>query len=88
MYVYLGTRTGSDVVPQDEYSLLNSKHVSLLLISLPVDTDNVEFIGLHGYMLVYSVASQQSFEMVTIIRDKILNHLVRINSPNRPTASY
>ncbi|RMZ89918.1 hypothetical protein DV736_g2841, partial [Chaetothyriales sp. CBS 134916] len=44
---------------QDEYSLLNSKH----------------FIGLHGYVLVYSVASRQSFEMVTIIRDKILNHL-------------
>jgi len=27
-------------------------------------------------MLVYSVASKQSFEMVRIIRDKILNHLV------------
>ena len=41
--------------------MLNSKH----------------FIGIHGYMLVYSVASRQSFEMVRIIRDKILNHLVR-----------
>lgn len=28
-------------------------------------------------MLVYSVASKQSFEMVKIIRDKVLNHLVR-----------
>ena len=28
-------------------------------------------------MLVYSVASDQSFEMVQVIRDKILNHLVR-----------
>jgi hypothetical protein len=28
-------------------------------------------------MLVYSVASVQSFEMVQVIRDKILNHLVR-----------
>ena len=46
---------------KDEYSLLNSKH----------------FIGIHGYMLVYSVASKQSFEMVRVIRDKILNHLVR-----------
>jgi len=46
---------------QDEYSILNSKH----------------FIGIHGYMLVYSVASTQSFEMVQVIRDKILNHLVR-----------
>jgi len=27
-------------------------------------------------MLVYSVASKQSFEMIRIIRDKILNHLV------------
>lgn len=27
-------------------------------------------------MLVYSVASQQSFEMVKIIRDKVLTHLV------------
>ena len=35
------------------------------------------FIGIHGYMIVYSVGSKQSFDMVTIIRDKILNHLVR-----------
>lgn len=42
--------------------MLNSKH----------------FIGIHGYMLVYSVASRNSFDMVTIIRDKILNHLVCI----------
>lgn len=45
---------------QDEYSILNSKH----------------FIGIHGYMIVYSVASRQSFDMVSVIRDKILNHLV------------
>ena len=36
------------------------------------------FIGIHGYMLVYSVGSKQSFEMRRIIRDKILNHLVRL----------
>jgi len=48
-----------DTAGQDEYSMLNSKH----------------FIGIHGYMLVYSVASRQSFEMISIIRDKILNHL-------------
>jgi hypothetical protein len=29
-------------------------------------------------MIVYSVASKQSFEMARIIRDKILNHLVSI----------
>lgn len=45
---------------QDEYSILNSKH----------------FIGIHGYIIVYSVTSRQSFEMVRTIRDKILNHLV------------
>lgn len=50
-----------DTAGQDEYSILNSKH----------------FIGIHGYMIVYSVGSKQSFEMVRIIRDKILNHLVR-----------
>ena len=49
----------TDLRIQDEYSILNSKH----------------FIGIHGYMLVYSVGSKQSFEMVRIIRDKILNHL-------------
>jgi len=46
--------------PKDEYTILNSKH----------------FIGIHGYMIVYSVGSKQSFEMVRIIRDKILNHMV------------
>jgi Ras family protein len=45
---------------QDEYSILQSKH----------------FIGIHGYMIVYSVGSRQSFEMVRTIRDKIMNHLV------------
>lgn len=45
---------------KDEYTILNSKH----------------FIGIHGYMIVYSVGSKQSFEMVRIIRDKILNHMV------------
>jgi len=48
-----------DTAGQDEYSILNSKH----------------FIGIHGYVLVYSVASMQSFEMVQVIYDKILNHL-------------
>ncbi|BFZ60779.1 GTP-binding protein [Saitoella coloradoensis] len=47
-----------DTAGQDEYSILNSKHS----------------IGIHGYVLVYSVASKSSFEMVKIIRDKILNH--------------
>ncbi|PGH16907.1 GTP-binding protein rhb1 [Polytolypa hystricis UAMH7299] len=48
-----------DTAGQDEYSILNSKH----------------FIGIHGYMIVYSVASRQSYEMIRVVRDKILNHL-------------
>ncbi|KAL6712773.1 GTP-binding protein [Lecanora helva] len=48
-----------DTAGQDEYSILNSKH----------------FIGIHGYMLVYSINSKQSFDMVRVLRDKILNHL-------------
>lgn len=45
---------------QDEYTILSSKQV----------------IGIHGYMLVYSVASIPSFEMVSVIREKILHQLV------------
>jgi hypothetical protein len=56
----LGCGKTADHSLQDEYSILNSKH----------------FIGIHGYMIVYSVANKQSFEMARIIRDKILNHLV------------
>ncbi|KAI6119367.1 P-loop containing nucleoside triphosphate hydrolase protein [Pisolithus croceorrhizus] len=41
----------------DEYSILNSKHV----------------IGVHGYVLVYSIASRRSFDMVKIIYDKIID---------------
>ena len=48
---------GLDTAGQDEFSILNSKHA----------------IGIHGYVLVYSIASRQSFEMVSILRDKILN---------------
>ncbi|KAJ3306616.1 GTP-binding protein [Kappamyces sp. JEL0829] len=46
-----------DTAGQDEFSILNSKHA----------------VGIHGYVLVYSIASRQSFEMVSILRDKILN---------------
>ncbi|ORY02325.1 ras-2 [Basidiobolus meristosporus CBS 931.73] len=47
-----------DTAGQDEYSILNSKHA----------------IGIHGYILVYSITSRSSFEMIKIIRDKILNY--------------
>ncbi|KAF8529174.1 small GTPase superfamily [Hysterangium stoloniferum] len=46
-----------DTAGQDEYSILNHKHA----------------IGVHGYVLVYSVASRASFEMVQIVYDKIIN---------------
>ncbi|GJJ07589.1 GTP-binding protein [Clathrus columnatus] len=46
-----------DTAGQDEYSILNHKHA----------------IGVHGYVLVYSVASRASFEMVRIVYDKIIN---------------
>ena len=49
-----------DTAGQDEYSILNSKHS----------------VGIHGYVLVYSVASKSSFDMCKIIRDKILDHTV------------
>jgi len=62
-----------DAMYQDEYSILNSKH----------------FIGIHGYLIVYSVASKQSFEMARIIRDKILNHLVSSSwSPLRHSKAH
>ncbi|TPX59797.1 hypothetical protein PhCBS80983_g02242 [Powellomyces hirtus] len=47
-----------DTAGQDEYSILNSKHA----------------LGIHGYMLVYSVASRASLEMCAVVRDKILNY--------------
>ncbi len=42
---------------QDEYTILNSKHA----------------IGIHGYVLVYSVASRKSFDMIQVVYDKITN---------------
>jgi Ras family protein len=44
--------------PQHEFSQLNWHHV----------------LGTHGFVLVYSIASAPSFDMVQIIYDKILNY--------------
>jgi Ras family protein len=44
-------------IPQDEYSLFNHKYA----------------VGIHGYILVYSIASRQSFEMIQTLHDKILD---------------
>ncbi|CAO3644667.1 unnamed protein product [Mucor hiemalis] len=46
-----------DTAGQDEYSILSSHHAS----------------SMNGYVLVYSISSRSSFDMVKIIRDKILN---------------
>lgn len=58
---YKGQEYSCDIVDtagQDEYSILNSKHA----------------IGIHGYVLVYSIASRASFEMIQTVYDKILNY--------------
>jgi len=47
-----------DTAGQDEYSMLSSRHA----------------IGIHGFILVYSVASRPSFEMIRAVHDKILNY--------------
>eukprot|EP01117_Protostelium_nocturnum_P017129 TRINITY_DN691_c0_g1_i1.p1 TRINITY_DN691_c0_g1~~TRINITY_DN691_c0_g1_i1.p1 ORF type:complete len:184 (+),score=38.22 TRINITY_DN691_c0_g1_i1:187-738(+) len=46
-----------DTAGQDEYSIFQ-KHYS---------------VGVHGYILVYSVTSKKSWEMIKIVNDKILN---------------
>ena len=45
------------LIGKDEYSILNSKHA----------------IGIHGFVLVYSVTSRNSFDMIQIVYDKIVN---------------
>lgn len=54
-----------DTAGQDEFSIMNEKHL----------------IGIHGYLLVYSVTSKQSFDLVEVIRDKILNSMGNDNVP-------
>ncbi|KAK0230672.1 P-loop containing nucleoside triphosphate hydrolase protein [Armillaria fumosa] len=46
-----------DTAGQDEYSILNSKYA----------------IGIHGYVLVYSVTSRSSFDMIQVLYDKIVD---------------
>ncbi|KAJ9071803.1 GTP-binding protein [Entomophthora muscae] len=47
----------TDTAGQDEFSILSSQHA----------------VGIHGYVLVYSITSRASFEIVKVIREKILN---------------
>ncbi|VEU21776.1 DEKNAAC102490 [Brettanomyces naardenensis] len=44
---------------QDEFSIISNKLL----------------IGIHGYILIYSITNRQSFEMIRLIRDKILDTL-------------
>ncbi|KAH8093835.1 small GTPase superfamily [Phellopilus nigrolimitatus] len=56
---YKGVEYDCDIIDtagQDEYSILNQKHA----------------VGIHGFVLVYSVASRNSFDMVQIVHDKIV----------------
>lgn len=46
-----------DTAGQDEYSLLSAKHA----------------VGIHGYILVYSITNRQSFDMVRIVYEKLRN---------------
>ncbi|TRM63163.1 P-loop containing nucleoside triphosphate hydrolase protein [Schizophyllum amplum] len=46
-----------DTAGQDEYSPLNSQHA----------------IGIHGYVLVYSITSRNTLEMVKIVYEKIID---------------
>jgi len=46
-----------DTAGQDEYSPFNPQHA----------------IGIHAFVLVYSITSRNSFEMVQIVHDKILD---------------
>ncbi|EGG21113.1 Ras GTPase [Cavenderia fasciculata] len=48
-----------DTAGQDEYSILQKQYT----------------IGIHGYILVYSVTSASSLEVVKVLNDKILNAL-------------
>ncbi|GBE79770.1 GTP-binding protein [Sparassis crispa] len=57
---YRGVEYDCDIIDtagQDEYTILNPKHA----------------IGIHGYVLVYSVASRKSFNMVNLVYDKIVD---------------
>eukprot|EP00287_Rhodomonas_sp_CCMP768_P004093 CAMPEP_0196728116 /NCGR_PEP_ID=MMETSP1091-20130531/8900_1 /TAXON_ID=302021 /ORGANISM="Rhodomonas sp., Strain CCMP768" /LENGTH=311 /DNA_ID=CAMNT_0042070823 /DNA_START=45 /DNA_END=980 /DNA_ORIENTATION=- len=46
-----------DTAGQDEYQIFHTRYA----------------MGIHGYILMYSVVSRRSFDMVTTIRDKLLN---------------
>lgn len=54
-----------DTAGQEEYSIINENYL----------------VGIHGYLFVYSVTLRQSFELIEIIRDTILNSIGTENIP-------
>jgi Ras family protein len=58
-------RCGRRLTNQDEYTLFPSKYAN----------------GVHGYLLVYSINSRQSFEMIQTIYDKITDFSGAQNMP-------
>lgn len=46
-----------DTAGQDEYAIFPAQHA----------------IDMHGYILVYSITSAQSFEMITVLLEKIMD---------------
>jgi len=48
-----------DTAGQDEYTNLQTRYT----------------VGVHGYVLLYSVANRTSFELITYINDRLLNAL-------------
>ena len=52
-----------DTAGQDEYSMMNDKHL----------------IGIHGYILIYSISSRSSFELISNIREKIVDSIVPLS---------
>ncbi|XP_051865596.1 GTP-binding protein Rheb-like isoform X3 [Pristis pectinata] len=54
-----------DTAGQDEYSIFSLSHT----------------VNIHGYILVYSVTSMKSFEMIKTIRSKLLDMVGKIQIP-------
>eukprot|EP00164_Ancoracysta_twista_P005493 GFYU01007538.1.p1 GENE.GFYU01007538.1~~GFYU01007538.1.p1 ORF type:complete len:261 (+),score=59.55 GFYU01007538.1:179-961(+) len=54
-----------DTAGQDEYSILPTQYS----------------LGVHGYVLIYSVASKASFDKIKVINDKLLNFFGTTNVP-------
>lgn len=54
-----------DTAGQDEYSIIPQSYV----------------MDIHGYILVYSITSNKSFEVVKVIHDKLLDMTGKVNLP-------